>query len=270
MPTIAFCSISAMDRSLADAAALAARCGADGLEITARAPHLETSADLAEVRSAGERVRACGLEVTAYGSYLSYGGDDFEDQVRREVARSEALETKRLRVWAGHAGGTVREENRADVVRMLQAAGKFAAETGIDVVVERHGGTFADTVARSEALLDAVACENVVLNYQVLDGLPRAEAANQPDDARRLIPRSRYFHVKNYRENRPASGALLLGGDLEHGVLDYRDILAAAVEAGYRGPYGIEFLAFDQRPLEGKLASGIAWLRGLLSEVGAP
>ncbi|NNL65032.1 MAG: sugar phosphate isomerase/epimerase [Myxococcales bacterium] len=270
MPMIAFCSISAMDRSLADAVALAARCGADGIEVTARAPHLETSADLPEVRAAGDRIRSSGLEVTAYGSYLSYGGDDFEADVRREVARSEALGTERLRVWAGHAGGTVREENRDDVVRMLRLAGKLAADVGIDVVVERHRGTFADTADRTEALLDAVGCDNVALNYQVLDGLPRGEAEQQPDDARRLIPRSRYFHVKNYRENQPASGPLLLGGDLEHGVLDYRAILAAAVGAGYRGPYGIEFLAFDQRPLEGKLASGIAWLRGLLVEVGAP
>ena len=78
MPTVALCSICAMDRSLADAAALAARCGADGFEVTARAPHLEASAGPDEVRTAGERIRASGLEVTAYGSYLSYTGPSYE------------------------------------------------------------------------------------------------------------------------------------------------------------------------------------------------
>ncbi len=270
MSTIALCSITAMDRSLADAVALAARCGADGLELTARSPHLDPSANLDEVRAAGECVGASGLELTAFGSYLSYGGDGFEQQVRREVARSEALGTTRLRVWAGHAQGAT-ESNQSDVVRLLQTAGDVAADAGIDVVVERHAGTFADTIERVETLLDLVERENVVLNYQVLDGLPCDQAGAQSDDARRLIPRSGYFHVKNYREDPTGPSApMQLGGDLEHGVLDYRAILTAAVEAGYRGPYGIEFLAFDERPLEEKLAAGIAWLRRLLEEVGAP
>ena len=71
------------------------------------------------------------------------------------------------------------------------------------------------------------------------------------------------------RPNPVRRGPLVLGGDLETGVLDYRAILKAAVEAGYRGPYGIEFVAFDGRPLEGKVADGITWLRQTLEEVGA-
>lgn len=269
MPIVALCSISAMDRSLSDAAALAARCGADGLEVTARAPHLAEGASLDEVRAAGERVRGAGLEVTAYGSYLSCVGPGSEARVAREVARARALGTRRLRVWAGHHRGAC-DEVRDEVVALLRATGDAAAAEGIDVVVERHGGTFADSPERSEALLDAIGRENVTLNYQVLDGLPPAEAPRQPDDARRLIPRSRYFHVKNYRRNRTPSLPLLLGGDLERGVLDYRAILAAALDAGYRGPYTIEFLAFDARPLEGKVAESVAWLRGVLEELGAP
>jgi sugar phosphate isomerase/epimerase len=269
LPIVALCSISAMDRSLGDAAALAARCGADGLEVTARAPHLSESASLDEVRAAGERVRGAGLEVTAYGSYLSCAGPGSEARIAREVARARALGTRRLRVWAGHPQGAC-EAVRDEVVALLRETGDAARECGIEVVVERHGGTFADSPERSEALLDAVGRENVTLNYQVLDGLPLALASRQADDARRLVPRSRYFHVKNYRRNRAPGLPLLLGGDLERGVLDYRAILAAAVDAGYRGPYTIEFVAFDARPLEGKVAASVSWLRGVLEEVGAP
>jgi len=268
LSTVAMCSICAMDRSLADATALAARCGADGIEVTARAPHLEAAAGASEVREAGERVRASGIEVTAYGSYLSYTGPEFEADAAREVARAAMLGSKLLRVWAGHPDGV--DGSPDDVVAMLRAAGDAAASEGIEVVVERHGGTLADSADRSEALLDAVDRANVTLNYQTLDGLPSKEVAEQPGDARRLIPRSGYFHVKNYRANPVPSGPLVLGGDLETGVLDYRAILAAAVEAGYRGPYGIEFVAFDERPLEGKIAAGVEWLRRTLAEVGAP
>jgi len=258
-----------MDRSLAEAAALAARCGADGLELTGRAPHLAPEADLDEVRAAGERVRAAGVGVTAYGSYLSYRTPGYQVDAVREVRRAAELGTKLLRVWAGHPEGAS-DDVRDDVVALLRAAGDAAAADGITVVVERHGGTLADTAARSEALLAAVDRANVCLNYQPLDGLAPEEVATQPDDARRLAPRSRYFHVKNYRANPEAGGPLLLGGDLEGGVLAYPEIFAAAVGAGYRGPYGIEFVAFDDRPLEAKVAGGVAWLRGALEAVGAP
>jgi sugar phosphate isomerase/epimerase len=268
LPTVALCSICAMDRSLADATALAARCGADGIEVTARAPHLDAAASLAEVRDAGERVRDSGLEVTAYGSYLSYTGPGFEADAVCEVERAATLGTRLLRVWAGHPEGA--DGSREEVVAMLRAAGDAAAAEGIEVVVERHGGTLADSADRSEALLDAVDRRNVTLNYQPLDGLTVKEISDQPADARRLVPRSRYFHVKNYRANPVDGGPLVLAGDLEEGVLDYRAILAAAVGAGYRGPYGIEFVAFDARPLEDKIAAGIAWLRRTLEEVGAP
>ena len=52
-------------------------------------------------------------------------------------------------------------------------------------------------------------------------------------------------------------------------MLDYRAILAAALAAGYAGPMTIEFLAADARPVEDKLADDVAWLRGLLAELGA-
>jgi sugar phosphate isomerase/epimerase len=269
VPTVALCSICAMDRSLAEATALAARCGADGIELTGRAPHLDAEASRDEVRAAGERVRASGLEVTAYGSYLSYRGPGYEADVAREVERAAVLGTKLLRVWASHPDGAS-DAVLDDVVALLRVAGDAAAAEGIAVVIERHGGTLADTADRSEALLDAVDRENVLLNYQPLDELRPDEVSAQPLDARRLIPRSGYFHVKNYRPNPEERGPLLLGGDLESGQLDYRVILAAAIEAGYRGPYGIEFVAFDARPLEEKVTAGVAWLRRTLVELGAP
>jgi len=258
-----------MDRSLGDAAALAARCGADGLELTGRPPHLAPEASLDELRAAGDCVRSQGLDLTAYGSYLSYGGLEYAADAAREAQRGAALGTKLLRVWAGHPSGT-HDDVREEVVLLLRTVGDAAAAEGIHVVVERHGGTLADTAARSEALLDAVDHDNVSLNYQPLDGLLPAEVARQPDDARRLVPRSSYFHVKNYRPSPEAGGPLLLGGDLEAGVLDYPAILAAAVGAGYRGPYGIEFVAFDDRSLEAKVAAGVAWLRRTLGAAGAP
>lgn len=85
MPTVALCSICAMDRSLADATALAARCGADGIEVTERAPSLDETADLDEVGHASERVRASGLEASASGSYLTYTRPGYAAEVARDL-----------------------------------------------------------------------------------------------------------------------------------------------------------------------------------------
>jgi sugar phosphate isomerase/epimerase len=264
---LGFCSISALDRSLAEAAAAAAAAGLDGLEVTDRPPHLEEGGSLEGAREAGRAVRDAGLEVVAYGSYLGRTGPRTAEHARREVAVAEALETRLLRVWVEPVAGAP-DAGFAETVELLAATCDAALERGIGVVVERHFGSFAYSPGRIERLVAAVDHPNLALNYQVLDLLPPEDVAAQPDDARRLVPMARYFHLKNYRENPEAGGPLLPGGALADGSLDYGAILAAAFEAGYDGPLTIEFLSFEPRPLEEKLAADVAFVRGLLRKLG--
>jgi sugar phosphate isomerase/epimerase len=261
---LAFSSISAMDRSLADAAQLAAEAGLEGLEVTEREPHLAPDCELEKAAAAGEAVRAAGLEVVAFGSYLGREAPTGPEAAAHAAACAAAMQTSLLRVWAEPAAGG---GDRGRVVELLQAACDAAAGHAVDVVVERHVGSFADTPERVEALLADVARENFALNYQVLDVIAPQAAAAQPDDATTLIPHARYFHLKNFRPN-PDGGPLLPGGSLAGGVLDYRAILAAAFDAGYAGPLAIEFLSWDPLPIEEKLAADAAHLRALLAELG--
>jgi sugar phosphate isomerase/epimerase len=263
---LAFCSISALDRPVEAAAALAAQCGLDGLEVTAQAPHLEPESGLDAARDVGRAVRAAGVEVTAYGSYLGRFGQITHAHAEREAAIAAALETRLLRVWAEpmEDGST----DVAPVVELMRAACDTAASSGITVVIERHLGSFADTPQRIERLLDAIDRPNVALNYQVLDFLPASEISAQPADAARLVRHARYFHLKNYQPN-PMGEQVMPGGSLADGVLDYRAILGAALRAGYEGPLTIEFLAADPRPVEEKLAADVAFVRGVLADLGA-
>ena len=265
---LAFCSISALDRPLAAAAALAASVGLDGLEVTARAPHLDPEAPLAATRAAGDGVRAAGVPVVAYGSYLGREGPRTAARAVREVAVARALGAPRLRVWAEPEPGAA-GDGFPGAVAMLRAACDAAAADGIDVVVERHAGSFADTPARIERLLAAVDRPNFALNYQVLDFLPAAEVALQPADARRLVPCARYFHLKNYRAPEPPGGPLRPGGSLAAGAIDVRALLEAAVGAGYGGPFAIEFLSFEPLPVEEKLRRDADFVRAALRELGA-
>ncbi|RIL08130.1 MAG: hypothetical protein DCC71_00605 [Proteobacteria bacterium] len=263
-----------MDRPLAAVAELAVASGLDGIEATARAPHVDPAAPLDVHRATARAVRDAGARVIAYGSYLGraeVGGASAVDARAAEqaVRIAEALGAPLLRVWAEPIAGAP-EEGFAEVAALLRAACDAAAPAGIDVVVERHAGSFADTPARIDRLFAAVARPNFALNYQVLDLLPQREAAAQPDDARRLVPLARYYHLKNVQPAKDGSGPMPPGASLARGVLDYRAILAAAFAAGYAGPLTIEFLSWEPKPVEAKLAEDAAWLRALLQELEAP
>jgi sugar phosphate isomerase/epimerase len=262
---LAFCSISALDRPLAAAAATAARAGCDGLEITARPPHLDPEAGPAAARDVGRAARAEGVSVVAYGSYLGRFGQLSAEIARREVALAAALEAPLLRVWAEPMDGP--EDGFHAVVSLMRTAADAAVAEGIGVVIERHLGSHADTPARIARLFSAIDRPNVALNYQVLDFLPALEAAAQPEDAARLVAHARYFHLKNYRANPETGGRLLPGASLCDGVLDYRAILRAALGAGYVGPLTVEFLSMDPRPVEEKLAADVAFVRDVLAEI---
>jgi sugar phosphate isomerase/epimerase len=264
---LAFCSISALDRPLAEAARVAAAAGLDGLEITAHRPHLDPEEGIDGARRARRAVLDAGLEIVAYGSYLGRFGQVTRMHAEREASIAAALETPLLRVWAEPLDAG--QEDIHPAVELMQAACDAARPHGITVVVERHLGSFADTAERIDALFAAIDRPNLALNYQVLDFLPPAAVPAQAADAARLIGRARYFHLKNYQWNPDGVSALLPGGSLESGALDYRAILAAAVAAGYSGPLTIEFLAADERSVEDKLAADVRFVREVLSELGA-
>ena len=271
-PVLGFCSISAMDRPLVAVAQLAVVNGLDGIEATARPPHVDPAAPLEVHRETARAVRATGAAILAYGSYLGraeVAGADAVDAATalREVRIAEALGAPRLRVWAEPLPRAP-EGGFAKVAALLRAACEAAAAAGIDVVVERHGGSFADTPARIERLFAAVDRPNFALNYQVIDLLPQSLAAAQPDDARQLIPLSRYFHLKNVRPAADGAGPMPPGASLAGGVFDYCAILGAAFEAGYTGPLAIEFLSFEPRSVDDKLAEDAAWLRRTLAALG--
>jgi sugar phosphate isomerase/epimerase len=267
-PLLGFCSISALDRPLEAVAALAVANGLDGIEATARPPHVDPAAPFGAHRAAARAVREAGACVLAYGSYLGRpevaAGDARAPEQAVRIA--EALGAPLLRVWAEPVAGAA-DDGFGEIVALLQRACDAGADAGVEVVVERHAGSFADTPERCERLLAAIGRSNCALNYQVLDLLPQSLAAAQPDDARRLVPHARYFHLKNTRPAADGAGPMPPGGTLAGGVFDYRAILAAARDAGYVDPLTIEFLSFEPKPVEAKLAADAAWLREAVAEL---
>lgn len=259
------CSIAASDRSLPEAAELAAKYRLYGIEVREQPPHFHPDAGVAEARAAASCVRAAGVEIIAFGSYLGRSDHVARGRAERAVAIAEAMGTKFLRVWAEPTAED--GDELAPAVELIRTAADAAFGAGITVVVERHLGSFADTPSRIERLLDVIDRPNVALSYQVLDFLPTSAIDEQPADTKRLIYLARYFHLKNFQANPDGDGPLLLAAGIEKGALDYRAILKAAVKGGYRGPLTMEFLAADGTSVEEKLKADGAFVRTVLSEL---
>lgn len=260
---LGFCSISALDRPLAEVAAIASDAGLDGIEVTQRPPHFDEGDDARAAAEALRGIRAAGAYVLAYGSYLGKTGERSISRAQREVAVARAFEAPLLRVWAEPIAGEA-DAGFEKTVETLRAGCDAARGSGITLVVERHVGSFADTPERIERLISEVDRENFALNYQVLDFLSPDRIAHQAEDAEALIGHAAYVHLKNYRENPERGGPLMPGGSLEGGVLDYQAILRAVLGSGYAGPMTFEFLSWEPIPLEEKLAADVAFVRSVL------
>jgi 3-dehydroshikimate dehydratase len=116
------------------------------------------------VREATERA---GLAVASYGSYLlRRGPDDFAPV----LASAVALGAPRIRVWAGWLGSaSASPEHRAAVVAAVNAA----AEHGVELAFEFHGGTLTDTV---ESCLELLGQARARTYWQPPVGMPDDEA----------------------------------------------------------------------------------------------
>ncbi|MBQ8754874.1 MAG: sugar phosphate isomerase/epimerase [Lentisphaeria bacterium] len=112
-------------------------------------------------------------------------------------------------------------ESFADVTKKLRLLGKKAAEYGLTVIVENHGGLMA-TSADCLRLFEAVAQPNVTLNYDAANFLHYGG-----EDALEALKATRdiigFTHLKNVTESGFGKGKFCRVAD---GVIDYTAILA--------------------------------------------
>lgn len=127
--------------------------------------------DPAAVAEARRRTEAAGLAVASYGSYLRLVGD--EERHPAVVAAAVALGAPRIRVWAGERGSAAATpDDRAAVVRGARALAARAADAGITVGFEFHGGTLTDTAESALRLLEEVGRPDVGTYWQPPQDVP--------------------------------------------------------------------------------------------------
>ncbi len=236
-------------------ASLAAAAGLAGIEWggDVHVPH----GDLAAARRVRRWTVDAGLAVASYGSYWRAGdaapgeGPD-PDAV---LSTAEALGAPHVRVWAGRQGSAdCPEDLRRRIAEDLAAFAASAADRGLAVSLEYHGGTLTDTAASALRLLDEAGAPGLRLYWQPLGGRTPDERAA---DLARVAPRLSNLHVYQWAgdERRP----------LAEGGAEWTRYLRIARGTGAPGWALLEFVRGDD---PARLAEDAAALRSWLETEG--
>jgi 3-dehydroshikimate dehydratase len=235
---IGLCSIAFRERLLEYSLDLACEAGLDGVEIWGREPHISEEYDANRVAAARKMVADRGLEVAVFGSYLRLGSVSTESMTLRDVLQiATGLDVSLVRVWASDVGSDEADDALwKRTVEECRDAACAAQKMGLQLAVEMHTNTIADTTTSARRLVEDVARENFGLNYQPLPSLN--------DDAlkrlKRVQPYVLHFHAQNFAA---------LNGDpekmerasLAEGVIDYVPLVSLLREDGYDGYVAVEF-----------------------------
>lgn len=168
--TSGICSVTLRVHSIDEVVAVAAAAGLSGIE-------WGTDVHVVDAASADHARQACataGLKVLSLGSY--YRAGDFGD-FDYVVSLAVRVGAPRVRIWAG----TV-EPDDADqqlweaVVADTRRIAALAAEGGLQLAFEYHGGTLTSTLQGTLELLDRVDRPNVGTYWQPAVALSEQDA----------------------------------------------------------------------------------------------
>lgn len=150
--------------------------------------------EVARAREARELTQEAGLRVAAYGSYYRAGWSEANGLSFQSVLDSAVeLGAPTIRVWPGMKGSAdVDEHARQAVIDDLRRIAAQAAQAGVSITLEFHGGTLTDTNDSASQLLVEVDHTNIFMGWQPHNGEATAECVS---GLRAVLPRIGNIHV---------------------------------------------------------------------------
>ncbi len=248
------CSVTFRALPAAAVARLAAEAGIEAIEWGA---DVHAPAERPEQLTRVARLsREFGLRICSYGSYYRAGhspDDEFASVARAAVL----LGAPRVRVWAGARGsGPASPADRHRVTLALRSAADLAAERGLELALEFHDGTLADSPAAVRRLLTDVDRANLRSYWQPPVGLPDQAALAGLEEMIDLVSGVHVFSWWPGPERRPLAARAGL----------WRSVLAALERRGGLPDTLLEFVPDDD---PGLLAGEVATLAALRGAVRA-
>lgn len=265
--------------SFESAVARAAEFGYDGLEIYGG--HFPDSGDpvagLEYVHSLGEGGGA-PVEVAPLGlDVLTRPADECDrrlDAAMRVIETAGRLGIPRLNAMIGwlppkpddeaaDGSAVATEEHFAMAIELAGTLAEAAAGAGVEITLETHMRTIHDTAASTLRILDSVGSPHLRANFDAGNMFSTAHAEDADDALELLKERITYVHLKNCRE---LAGGFDYHWPLAGGDLDYRRIVGAIIETGFKGPYCIEYSGGGDRDHVSR--ADLEYFCGLLADLG--
>lgn len=139
-----------------------------------------------------------GLTATMISDYLPLSSSEQEVFYKVQLLSRLAKHwgAKKIRTFAGQKGSAeTSKKDRKIIVTRLKQICHWLKMHNINLIVETHPNTLADSVESTEQLLAEVDHENLKLNFDVLHVWE--SKANVIDALERLLPHINHFHLKN-------------------------------------------------------------------------
>jgi sugar phosphate isomerase/epimerase len=185
-------SVTFRKLSPVEVVALARKAGLEGIEWGGdiHVPH----GDIGRAREVRAMTQEGGLKVAAYGSYYKAGWSELNGLPFRNVLDSAVeLGAPTIRVWPGLKGSVdVDEDGRWAVIEDLKRIATQAAQVGVSITLEFHGGSLTDTNESASQLLVELDHANIFMGWQPHNGEETAECVA---GLRAILPKVGNIHV---------------------------------------------------------------------------
>ncbi|MDZ8200211.1 sugar phosphate isomerase/epimerase family protein [Microbacterium sp. SSW1-59] len=159
-------------------------------------------------------------------------------------------------------------DTRRLAVSRLRELGRHAADAGLPMSLEMYEDTYFGTAESAVSMIEDIGLANVGLNPDIANLI----RLHRPiEDWRELhaktLPYANYWHVKNYARDEAADGTWFTSTPttLELGLINYREVVAQAIDLGFRGAFLLEQYGGDSL---GICATNQDYLRSLLPAAG--
>ena len=206
------------------------------------------------------------LDAVSMSAHSDLTSDEGVESFKHTIHMASYLGIKYLTTsTGGHDDSSVGtlDEQRIAVVPRIQRVADHAADNGIEICLETHGGISATGVLTAK-LIEAIDRPNVGINYDTANVIFYGKTRPETDIAA-AAPFINHLHIKDQIGgpgvwNFPAIGT---------GEVDFKPIFQALSDVRFAGPCSIE-LEFQGEPwppldeVEGALATSLAFLRGFI------
>lgn len=201
MSHLSFCTISFRHQliSLPELASWGQKSGFQGIELWGA--HAKNLSHIESLNA--QWLQDFNLSVSMISDYLSLDKpkNDALAQCQELCSLAQRWQTSKLRTFAGNKGSAdTHAEEFLQIVSRLRFYCHILEEHGLNLLIETHPNTFADTTESTLKLLDAVSCNNLKVNFDVLHIWEAGEDA--VNAWHKLFPYIQHMHLKNISQKK--------------------------------------------------------------------